>query len=103
MTFVFGSSISQGRTSHSLTSSLLPMEQTLLTPMTPWLMISTRNPAESMPLWTMRETSPGRSLFSKARATMKEKMRRLTASTRPMQLGPQMRRPVCRAMRTRSA
>ena len=81
--------------SHSSTSTLFPSEQTLLTPIVALLMMSMRKMAESMPLWTTRDTVPGmNSPRSSACGSMKEKMRRWTQSTSPMQFGPQRRMPV---------
>lgn len=58
--------------SHSLTSTLLPTEQTLLMPVVPWVIRSMRKPPESRPLWTMRDTLPGVSPSSQMVGVTKE-------------------------------
>ncbi len=57
--FVSGSWIRYSRISHSSTSILFPMEHTLLMPIILCDMQSIRKAPESMPLWTIKETSPG--------------------------------------------
>ncbi len=60
------------RSSVSCTSHLLPMEHILLMFRPPRSRIIMRNPAESMPLWTIMDTSPGLSSFFQASVYMKE-------------------------------